>query len=182
MAEILVGSDGRCRCSCAHTCACKPGNVGSGWRCTEEELIAAGHTPVRFDIEKGKKYLTDLLKSLKESRKRWCSNCVDDAEEMWTEYPEFIEAEINSIENLLGLPCSKLMVISAQYGINNIYKDVASIIQEKVDVDSIDLLVDNRYLGGDPVPGVKKELIVKYTLNGETVTIVTPENEKLIIA
>lgn len=171
-----------CRCSCAHTCACKPGNVGSGWRCTEAELEKAGHVPVKFDIDGTKKFLEDLLKSLKISRKRWCSNCVDDPEEIEQEYPEFIESTVDSLEKLLGIPGSKLVIDRAMYGIGSKYVDVTVRIQDNVNVDHIDLLVDNRYLGGDPVPGVKKELVVKYTLNGETITIAIPENEKLIIA
>ncbi len=50
---------------------------------------------------KVEKFLKDLLKELKESQKHWCAESVDDAEEMWEEYPQFIEATIPKIINLL---------------------------------------------------------------------------------
>jgi len=48
MAQIIVGTDGLCTCSCGDTCACPKKTTGSGNRCTEKELSEAGHTPLRL--------------------------------------------------------------------------------------------------------------------------------------
>ena len=50
---------------------------------------------------KVEKFLTELLRELKEAQKRWCADEVDDAEEMWIEYPDFIQSTIPKIEELL---------------------------------------------------------------------------------
>jgi len=59
MAQILIGSDGLCFCNCADKCICKDNNTGMGWRCNEQQLIDAGHHPIKVlskedDIELGK--------------------------------------------------------------------------------------------------------------------------------
>lgn len=45
--------------------------------------------------------LKDVLKSMKESQARWCTDEVDDPEEMWTEYPEFLNRAIPILESCL---------------------------------------------------------------------------------
>ena len=45
--------------------------------------------------------LDNVLKSMKESQKRWCADEVDDAEEMWSEYPGFLDWAVPIIEKEL---------------------------------------------------------------------------------
>lgn len=52
MAFILTDTSGRCFCSCADKCICDENNVGSGYRCTEEQIRASGHEPIRVADKK----------------------------------------------------------------------------------------------------------------------------------
>lgn len=45
--------------------------------------------------------LEKVLVFMKESQKHWCADTVDDAEEMWTEYPYFLDWAIPIIEKHL---------------------------------------------------------------------------------
>lgn len=45
--------------------------------------------------------LKGLLEELKVAQKRWCAEEVDDAEEMWIEYPDFINRAIPIIEEVI---------------------------------------------------------------------------------
>lgn len=48
----------------------------------------------------------DVIKSMQESRERWCADEVDDPEEMWVEYPSFLEWAVPILENINSGKCS----------------------------------------------------------------------------
>lgn len=126
-------------------------------------------------------FLEALLADLEQAHKRWCSECVDDAEEMWIEYPEFIDSLIPKIENILDLPISNLMIISATYGGGETVKDVKDILENHQNFNHIELRIDNYTMDGDPCFGVIKELTLTYSLHGEINTIKVKEGENLEI-
>ena len=79
MAQIIIGSDGRCQCNCVDKCVAKEHNTGISLRCTEQELINAGHTIIKLlnkedDLELGKYVCIDG----KEKRLRIQCVYVDD--------------------------------------------------------------------------------------------------------
>ncbi len=76
---------------------------------------------------------------------------------------------------------ARLKIIDAQYGHGNSFKNVTRIVQSNVDGDGIDLRVTNGNLGGDPSPGYKKKLRVKYRKNKRNYSIKVNEGQRFYI-
>lgn len=122
-------------------------------------------------------FLEALLTDLKQAHKKWCSTCVDDAEEMWLEYPEFIDSLIPEIENILDLPISGFHILEAFYDT----KDVKAIIEKHKNYNHINLRIDNYTMDGDPNFGIQKLLTLTYSLDGEIKTITVKEGNLLSV-
>jgi len=127
--------------------------------------------------------LKSILEELKSLRSRWCSECVDDAEEMWEQIPGFLSDSVPLMEEALCLPysISPLTIISAKYGANDTYIDVTKQIVDLATTYFIEDTIRNKLFPTDPIFGVKKELIVVYELNGIQQTIKTNEGDVLMI-
>ena len=70
-------------------------------------------------------------------------------------------------------------LISALYGVpgdSKKQKDVLQIIQQHLNVRDYDFAITNNVAGGDPAPGTKKTLILKYKIDGKLVEKKVPEN------
>ena len=57
-----------------------------------------------------------------------------------------------------------LRILSATYGVGGSYRNVGGILRRMASNDGLTILVNNETMGGDPVPGREKELIVRYEL------------------
>ena len=125
--------------------------------------------------------LKEVLETLKESRNRWCAECVDDSEDMLTEIPGLLTYAVQVMEEALGLPPSTLEIDSAMYGTENILRNVTSTVEGLIAGDRLEILVDNGILGGDPVPGYKKALTVTYLTKDGPKCVSACEGETLKI-
>jgi hypothetical protein len=125
--------------------------------------------------------LINLLEELKALRRRWCAESVDDEEDMWTEIPAFLDRAVPEMEKALGIPPSTLVIDEAIYGTEDTVRDVIDFVREAVILDSLHIKVDNRNLGGDPVPGQAKTLTVTYQYAGEIKTVSAREQQILKI-
>lgn len=134
-----------------------------------------------MDQQKAETFLKNLLNTLKVAQRRWCGPDVDDAEEMWDEYPSFINALIPDVEDILELPPSGLKILYAEYGAGSNNKDVKNILENERNFDSISLRIDNYTMRGDPAPGTPKKLIVVYTLDGNQTGFTIDEGQTLKI-
>jgi hypothetical protein len=107
---------------------------------------------------------------------------------------ESVLAEIREIElncspaSLLEPPSTsisaakmELTICSALYGVDAVWKDVASILSAKIQDGRLRVLVTNVELGCDPLPNAKKELRVTYSEGGRTYQKTVPENDTLSI-
>jgi hypothetical protein len=75
-----------------------------------------------------------------------------------------------------------IAILSAKYGAGDSYKDVTGIVKSISTAASsgrLSLVVNNDNLGGDPIKGIKKELVVTYSYAGKTYSINVREYEEL---
>jgi hypothetical protein len=75
-----------------------------------------------------------------------------------------------------------IAILSAKYGAGDSYKDVTGILKSVSIAASsgrLSLVVNNENLGGDPMKGVIKELVVTYSYAGRTQSITVREREEL---
>ena len=77
------------------------------------------------------------------------------------------------------LSSSALQVVDAQYGANNKFNNVTNLLQSKIQGDSLSMIVTNETMGGDPVKGPDKMLIVKFRYQGQTNTVSVKEGGTL---
>ena len=62
----------------------------------------------------------------------------------------------------------ELTIISAKYGVANLWHDVTVEVRTKIQGETLSLLVSNQELGTDPVPNVVKSLIVEYRVGNQS--------------
>jgi hypothetical protein len=74
---------------------------------------------------------------------------------------------------------NSLVIVSAQYGAGNTWKDVVHLLQTRVQDGKLRIRADNAELGPDPLPNVTKRLEVAYSLDGRTNSKTVQENEIL---
>jgi Domain of unknown function (DUF3395) len=55
-----------------------------------------------------------------------------------------------------------LRILSATYGARGNYRNVENILRRMGSNDGLTILVNNETMGGDPAPGIEKELVVRY--------------------
>jgi len=75
-----------------------------------------------------------------------------------------------------------IKLISAIYGVANNPKkqmDVKQILQQRLDASDYDFAMTNILAGKDPAPGTVKALVIKYSINGKTVTKTVRENDTI---
>lgn len=72
-----------------------------------------------------------------------------------------------------------LKVLSAVYGKRESYIDITDKLNSLIKTDILDTKVTNELAGIDPIPNVKKELKIIYSLNSKIDAIVVKENEQL---
>jgi len=71
---------------------------------------------------------------------------------------------------------TRFTIDHAEYGSSDSYLDVTDILKTKIIEDHIEIEVSND-IGGDPLPGARKKLIVLYTVNKETYKRIIPEGK-----
>ena len=124
--------------------------------------------------------LRELYSDLKKAQKRWCnSESIDDAEEMWEEYPELIDRYVSEIEEVLEIPSTNLKIISAIYGDGSLIKDVKSILESKIEFNKLSIQVINSNMGKDPAPNRVKRLKVVYVYDNKQNEIIIEESKTL---
>jgi hypothetical protein len=78
-------------------------------------------------------------------------------------------------------PSGGLRIIEALYGARGHRVNVAHKLNSLIKRGHLNVYVGNQ-LGGDPCPGVKKDLVVQYTLRGLLRTVVVTEGDDLVLA
>jgi uncharacterized delta-60 repeat protein len=78
-------------------------------------------------------------------------------------------------------PQQDLNILEAQYGANETYNDVSSIIESNVINGSVSMQINNSAMGGDPVFGSVKELFIRYNYGGTEFTLTVQEGQMLNI-
>ena len=76
----------------------------------------------------------------------------------------------------------RLVILEAKYGGRNRWKDVTAIVAGHVKNQGLVMTVTNGAFGGDPVPGVRKVLVVRYRIGSEVHTKRFAENAQVRIS
>ena len=79
-------------------------------------------------------------------------------------------AELRELLSTDGLVKVKLEIVKAEYGAGTTQTDVTKTLQQQVADDQLIMLPSSNYnatFGGDPVPGMAKELKIQYRVNGK---------------
>jgi len=94
------------------------------------------------------------------------------------------KAQVQELLKLIGQKPVRVEIISAEYGAGDKFVDVTRILRRYVRDLPVIVLPSTSYnasLGGDPVPGVVKELRIRYKINGKEGRVVLPENAPVIL-
>ncbi|MBB73681.1 MAG: hypothetical protein CMJ75_04100 [Planctomycetaceae bacterium] len=84
----------------------------------------------------------------------------------------------------VGLDKVKLEIIQAQYGAGTKQKDVTELLRQHAGDLPLIMLKNQSYntsLGGDPAPGIVKQLTIRYRMNGRSGEASFPENALIIL-
>jgi hypothetical protein len=128
------------------------------------------------------KRIYEELKELKESWAPDDNRDIDDAEEMWTEIPEFLRRAVPEMGLALGIVDYPGLYISyARYESEREGYDVTDLLRSNVKDNKLEMQVLNPILGRDPDYGQKKLLRVEYRLKGDFKEVQIPEGEWLRI-
>jgi hypothetical protein len=77
---------------------------------------------------------------------------------------------------------ARLTIVSATYGSGGRQMDMRSRLQRRMADDQIDVRADNALAGRDPAPGLPKQLVVRYSLDGGPPrTHTVAENQRLVL-
>ncbi|MFC2043193.1 DNAJC11 domain-containing protein [Chloroflexota bacterium] len=93
----------------------------------------------------------------------------------------FLLGSIIAIIRIASKFKNRLIIISAKYGANNGWMDIAPLLKTKIHYGKLQIRAKNSELGGDPTPGVFKQLEVTYSFNGEINTLAVSETEMLTL-
>lgn len=94
---------------------------------------------------------------------------------------DFINILIPKNVRIKKVAKNKLVIINAQYGINDKYIDVTDKLNQMIIDNKLSILASNE-LAGDPIIGVPKELRIKYRFNDyEQKEEIAKENETITI-
>ncbi len=92
--------------------------------------------------------------------------------------------DVETLLAQLGQEPIKLEIVKAEYGANGKYKDVTDVVQRAVRGLPLILLPSSSYnsaFGGDPAPGIVKELKIQYRMNGKAGEATFPENATILL-
>jgi hypothetical protein len=141
-----------------------------------------------MDTAQIKTFLEKLYNELREAQKQWNAEDVNDGGAIWAEYPGFVNSTINELEEILELPSTepkKLVILSALYGASGVFKDVREIVKSSIQDNKISFTVTNFKFKGDPIPNVKKELRIEYSLTNKDIektgVMLTPDEVQEIV-
>ena len=84
----------------------------------------------------------------------------------------------------MGQKPVKIEIISAQYGANGKFVDVTALLRRYVGDFPVIVLPSASYnasFGGDPVPGVVKELRIRYRMDGKEGRVSLKENAPVVL-
>ncbi|MHC4403500.1 MAG: HEAT repeat domain-containing protein [Planctomycetota bacterium] len=93
-------------------------------------------------------------------------------------------AEIRKLLAQLSYAPTKVEILRAEYGAGEKWKDVTEILRRHVGDFPVIALPSSSYnagLGGDPLPGVPKELKIQYRINGKPGEVSLPENATIVL-
>jgi len=121
------------------------------------ESITTATTPIRSSYLNNLKLLYD-----QKTRLRQLDAALAVKEEM---------ARVSSCEIIPG---DELTILSATYGTGNIQRDVTQQVVDMVKNGNLTITPVNSIFG-DPAPGIRKELVIKYSMKGRTRTVIVPE-------
>jgi len=96
------------------------------------------------------------------------------------ELPESIEQRLAE----LGIEPVEIQIVKAEYGAGNDSIDVTQVLQKHAGSLPLVALPSSNYnnlFGGDPAPGVPKELRVEYTINGAPGAATFAENSSIVL-
>lgn len=86
-----------------------------------------------------------------------------------------VREEMEQVAACEFIPGDELEILSATYGAGKNTRDVTQKVQEMVKDGTLAVTPVNSVFG-DPAPGKRKELVVKYTAKGRTRTLKVPES------
>ncbi|HIE95699.1 MAG TPA: PBS lyase [Fuerstia sp.] len=92
--------------------------------------------------------------------------------------------DVSALMAAAGLDEVKLEIVKAQYGAGSTQKDVTAVLRKQARNTPVITLVSGSYntsFGGDPSPGVVKQLSVEYRINGKDGKVSFPENALIIL-
>jgi hypothetical protein len=78
-------------------------------------------------------------------------------------------------------PPSGLVISRASYGAGSTTKDVTALVKSKIAGGKISLAVSNASMGGDPLVGASKTLVVEYSYGGQKQVARVPEGQVLTL-
>ena len=84
----------------------------------------------------------------------------------------------------VGLDKVKLEIVQAQYGVGTKQRDVTALLRKHAGELPLIMLQTQSYnnsFGGDPAPGVVKQLTIRYRMNGKSGEASFPENALIIL-
>ena len=93
-------------------------------------------------------------------------------------------AEIKKLLAQVGFDQMKVEIIKAEYGAGDKFKDVTTALRKRVVGAPLIILPSTSYnasFGGDPVPGVPKQLKVRYRIDGKAGEISFAENAAILL-
>jgi hypothetical protein len=93
-------------------------------------------------------------------------------------------AEVQKLLDEVGHNPVKVEIIKAEYGEGKKFKDVTEALRRHVRDFPVIVLPTSHYnssLGGDPLPGVAKELKIQYRINGKPGEASFPENATIML-
>ncbi len=94
------------------------------------------------------------------------------------------DADVQKLLTQIGQDPVKLEILKAEYGAGNQFKDVTAILQQHTRDLSLIVLPSGSYnavFGGDPAPGVPKQLKVQYRINGKPGEATFAENAAIFL-
>jgi HEAT repeat protein len=93
-------------------------------------------------------------------------------------------AELQKMLGEMGHGTVKIEIVKAEYGAGNSVKDVTTILRKHVHDFPVIVLPSPSYnatFGGDPAPGVVKQLKVQYRMAGKPGEVSLPENASIVL-
>ncbi|MFH1269284.1 MAG: PBS lyase, partial [Planctomycetota bacterium] len=93
-------------------------------------------------------------------------------------------AEIRRLLANVSYAPTKVEILRAEYGVGTQHRDVTEILRRHVGDFPVIVLPGTSYnagFGGDPAPGVHKELKIQYRINGKPGEVSLPENATIVL-